>query len=103
MIRIKFELSDSTVKTAWAGYQCWVKNDLFTDYTKRLHCLSYAFSGGVLTIADCMINTSYREEYTFDFSGATVVCGWKPNVTYLDGNDNSKRVFMESTVTYHEK
>ncbi len=103
LIRIKFELSDSTVKTAWAGYQCWVKNDLFTDYTKRLHCLSYAFSGGVLTIADCMINTSYREEYTFDFSGATVVCGWKPNVTYLDGNDNSKRVFMESTVTYHEK
>lgn len=103
LIRIKFELSDSTVKTAWAGYQCWVKNDLFTDYTKRLHCLSYAFSGGVLTIADCMINTSYREEYTFDFSGATVVCGWKPNVTYLDGNDNGKRVFMESTVTYHEK
>lgn len=102
LIRIKFELTDSTVKTAWAGYQHWVKNDLFTDYTKRLHCLSYAFSKDVLAIADCMINTSYHEEYTFDFSGATVACGWKPNVTYLDGNDNSKRIFMESTVTYHE-
>lgn len=103
MIRIKFELADSTVRTAWAGYKRWIKNDLFTDYTKRLHCLSYAFSSGVLAIADCMINTSYREEYTFDFSDATVACGWKPNVTYLDGNDNSKRVFMENTVTYHER
>lgn len=102
LIRIKFELSDSTVRTAWAGYKHWIKNDLFTDYTKRLHCLSYAFSSNVLAISDCMINTSYREEYTFDFSGATVACGWKPNVTYLDGNDNSKRMFMESTVTYHE-
>lgn len=102
LIRIKFELSDSTVRTAWAGYKHWIKNDLFTDYTKRLHCLSYAFSSNVLAISDCMINTSYREEYTFDFSSATVACGWKPNVTYLDGNDNSKRMFMESTVTYHE-
>ena len=103
LIRIRFELADSTVKTAWAGYKRWVKNDLFTDYTKRLHCLSYAFSKNVLTVADCMINTSYREEYTFDFSGSIVSCGWKPNVTYLAGNDNSKRVFMESTVTYHER
>lgn len=103
MIRIKFELADSTVKTAWAGYRRWLVNDLFADFTKRLHCLTYSFSEGVLAIADCMINTSYREEYTFDFSCETVVCGWKPNVTYLNGNDNSKRVFKESTVTYHER
>lgn len=102
-IRVQFELEDQTVKTAWAGYQRWIKNDLFPDYTKRYHCLSYAFSSDTLAITDCMINTSYRETYTFDFSGGTVTCGWQPNVTYLNGNDNCKRVFAERTVTYYER
>lgn len=92
-LRIKVELESGGVQTLWAGYRLWIKNDLYTDYTKRFHYLSYGFTEDALYITDCMINTSYREEYMFRIHCDELICGWKPNVTYLDGNDNSQRIF----------
>lgn len=92
-LRIKVKQKDESIKTFWAGYGCWIRNDAYPDYTKRFHYLSYGFTEDTLYIVDSMINTSYREEYMLRIVDGKLECGWKPNVTYLDGNDNSQRIF----------
>lgn len=75
-----------------AGWKTWIRNDLYPqDFTKRYHCAAYAYANGKLEVAVSLINTSYREVYTLDFMEKTA--SWKPNVTYLDNNDCSPRIF----------
>lgn len=77
-----------------AGFHRWITNELFPgDFTKETHCLSYAFDGDSLCVKVCLINTSYVEHYTFTCEEGKIHCAWKPNVTYLDGNDNRERFF----------
>lgn len=75
-------------KQCSAGYKVWYRNDMYPgDFTKEYQCLSYAFQDNELHITNCLINTSYREEYIFVINGSGISCTWKPNVTYLNGNE----------------
>lgn len=93
LLDIQFETCE-VQKHCSAGFKSWLRNDLYPDdYTKQYHCLSYGFDEKKLYVMACLINTSYCEEYCFDFNGDNVLCSWKPNVTYLDNNDNRVREF----------
>lgn len=75
-------------KECIAGYRTWYRNDMYPgDFTKEYQCLSYAFRVNELQIINCLINTSYREEYILACSRYGISCTWKPNVTYLKGDE----------------
>lgn len=83
MLNMRLVINDEE-KTCDAGFKTWIRNDLYQDdYTKKHHCISYAFEKNRLNISVGLINTSYREEYCFCVDKDKLVCTWKPNVTYL--------------------
>ena len=61
------------------------KNDLYPDdFTKRYHSIAYGMDQETLYLSVGLLNTSYREEYSFWVNSKdTVIATWRPNVTYL--------------------
>ena len=92
-LQITFDL-DGICYTGLAGYQTWMDNDLFPgNFTRVRHSLSWTSSKDTLFLSDCILNTSYREDYTLRLSqenpaGPLIACTWTPNVTYLDDPRN---------------
>lgn len=92
-LQITFDL-DGICYTGLAGYQTWMDNDLFPgDFTRVRHSLSWTSSKDTLFLSDCILNISYREDYTLRLSqenpaGPLIACTWTPNVTYLDDPRN---------------
>lgn len=72
-------------KIAYAGFKSWKQNDLYPDdFTKRYHSIAYGMDQETLYLSVGLLNTSYREEYSFWVNSKdTVIATWRPNVTYL--------------------
>ena len=70
---------------AYAGFKSWKQNDLYPDdFTKRYHSIAYGMDQETLYLSVGLLNTSYREEYSFWVNSKdTVIATWRPNVTYL--------------------
>lgn len=74
MLNMRLVINDEE-KTCDAGFKTWIRNDLYQDdYTKKHHCISYAFEKNRLNISVGLINTSYREEYCFCVDKDKLVC-----------------------------
>lgn len=53
-------------KIAYAGFKSWKQNDLYPDdFTKRYHSIAYGMDQETLYLSVGLLNTSYREEYSF--------------------------------------
>ena len=53
-------------------------------FTKRYHSIAYGMDQETLYLSVGLLNTSYREEYSFWVNSKdTVIATWRPNVTYL--------------------
>lgn len=69
-----------------------MKNRTLSHYGYHMHMGKNIFAAEG-SFQQLMVNTSYREEYMLRINGEELICGWKPNVTYLNENDASQRVF----------
>lgn len=89
-LAVTYRDEDGVQRKVMAGFKKWEINRVYPgDFTKEFIGMAFSFSEDALHLKVSLINSSYVEYYTFYQSENKLRGEWRPNVTYLEGNEEN--------------